>query len=340
MAFFNLKNVPLETKWYVIKKECEPFGSVDSVRLNPDRNDASKLFGNIRFDVIEDKQGFLDYCKERGFTVWESEDRKKGTNAAPHTKQKNSSQKTQHKNNHNKTGHRQNTGQDNRKKTSIANPSFYFYKDDAYGRDITDFVLKQNHAKLFGIEGAEGFSLTTVYPGLLVGSGYTHPKLKSNDDDFQLGFFFDHTTGLPLISGSSIKGALRSVLENEVLAGALYEAQLVTLSLTPKQVVKTLFEEDGAVFYDAYIEKTDNEGKRIFGEDYITSHHSDETGGALKEPNPVRFLKVLPNVTFRFQFSFKKRENVQACLELFEAILLDFGVGAKTNVGYGQFQKV
>ena len=329
MAFYYLNKVSKDLDKKALEAFCRKYGKLKFVGdIRDDKRHIGYSSTIASFHAMEDQDAFETACKQKGIKPILKQDAKT-----------NSSQKTQHKNNHNKTGHRQNNGQDNRKKATIANPSFYFYKDDAYGRDITDFVLKQNHAKLFGIAGAEGFSLTTVYPGLLVGSGYTHPKLKSNDEDFQLGFFFDHTTGLPLISGSTIKGVLRSVLENEVLAGTLYAAQLATLSLTPKQLVETLFEGDGAVFYDAYIEKTDNEGKKIFGEDYITSHHSDEKGGALKEPNPVRFLKVLPNVTFRFQFSFKKRENVQTSLALFEAILLDFGVGAKTNVGYGQFQK-
>lgn len=331
MAFYYLNKVPKDLDKKALETLCKQYGKLKFVGdIRDDFRNHGFCSTIAVFHTLENTDLFEEACKQKGIRPVLKKD----------TQNNSSNNNIKHKNtHHHKTGKPQNTQHDKRPKATIANPSFYFYKDDAYGRDIADFVLKQNHAKLFSIEGTEGFSLTTIYPGLLVGGGYTHPKLKSNDDDFQLGFFFDHTTGLPLISGSSIKGVLRSVLENEELAGTLYEAQLATLSLTPKQVVEILFEEDGAVFYDAYIEKTDNEGKKIFGEDYITSHHSDDEGGALKEPNPVRFLKVLPEVTFRFQFSFKKRENVQVRLELFEAILLDFGVGAKTNVGYGQFRK-
>jgi len=53
--------------------------------------------------------------------------------------------------------------------------------------------------------------LTTVYPGLLIGSGYPHES--SVIGELKLGFHFDYTTGLPVIPGSSIKGVLRDAFE-------------------------------------------------------------------------------------------------------------------------------
>jgi len=64
--------------------------------------------------------------------------------------------------------------------------------------------------------------------------------------------------------------------------------------------------------------------------------------GIFKNPTPIRFLKIAPNVTFTFQFKLKDScfENNQKItpnekIELFKKILLDFGIGAKRNVGYG-----
>ena len=50
------------------------------------------------------------------------------------------------------------------------------------------------------------FDLVTTYPGLLIGSGYSHEV--HGKDGLKLGFYFDHTTGLPIIPGSSVKGVL------------------------------------------------------------------------------------------------------------------------------------
>jgi len=53
---------------------------------------------------------------------------------------------------------------------------------------------------------------------------------------------------------------------------------------------------------------------------------------------PLRFIKVLPDVTFRFDFELtdgileKERKTI-----LFAQILSDLGIGAKSNVGYGKF---
>ena len=51
--------------------------------------------------------------------------------------------------------------------------------------------------------------LTTTYPGLLSGVGISHETGKLGE--FKLGFSFDHTTGLPYLPGSTVKGNLRHV---------------------------------------------------------------------------------------------------------------------------------
>ena len=59
--------------------------------------------------------------------------------------------------------------------------------------------------------------LNTTYPGLLIGSGYIHEIGSTNiENELKLGFFFDHTTGLPIIPASSVKGLLRSAFKKAV----------------------------------------------------------------------------------------------------------------------------
>jgi CRISPR-associated protein Cmr6 len=81
----------------------------------------------------------------------------------------------------------------------------------------------------------------------------------------------------------------------------------------------------------------------VLADDYLTPHHpGDKKMGQFKDPIPIWFLKVKPKVGFTFQFFFQDsraipgltKEHKQA---LCRAILLDWGIGAKTNVGYGQF---
>lgn len=305
MAFFMLFDVPKSENYRELKKELVKFGTIKFFKLNPDKNNKDFQFGQIDYKEV-DKDQLLAFLKSKKIKSKEKESTDKKDN---YQKKSEAVTKQTH------------AGFENK---NIENPSFYFYKDKNYGKDIENFQLKHNYEELFSFKDANTFELSTIYPGLLVGSGYSHPKPKGNDDDFQLGFFFDHTTGLPLISGSSIKGLLRSVCEKKGFMDDVY--------VDETQIPMAIFEDGKTVFYDAFIVATKNENKAIFGSDYITSHYSDELNGEFKDPNPIKFLKILPEVTFRFQFRCEKKY-----MDIFRKIILDFGLGAKTNVGYGKF---
>lgn len=201
------------------------------------------------------------------------------------------------------------------------------------------------------IQGIKSFELKTCYPGLLCGVGYHHEinkpadekgkKVEGDKEDdapevYNLGMYFDYTSGLPVIPGSSIKGMLRSAIEEwNFLAD--YKPNS---GVTREEIIKTVFEGEGLsiydrdIFLDAIPIKADN---KLFGEDYITHHPNP-----LQNPNPVRFLRVNPGVTYKFRFILKahgEKLTVDFKTKLFEAIICTFGLGAKTNVGYGQFVK-
>lgn len=261
-------------------------------------------------------------------------------------------------------------------------------KDTLANRNET--ILKRTFAPctdIFSLKTQDGFPLKINYPGLLMGSGYTHEAAFVNKDDkneaFKIGFFFDHVTGMPCIPGHSVKGALRAAfpnhkdekykkekssmivdmlkkskvdpearfelyLEKRKISGASYSdllfsellGEIIFEGQEPYQFKNgaflyeqiSLYRKD--IFYDAYISKG---GKSLYylAIDYITPH-SDP----LKDPNPVKFLKILPEVEIHFQFDLKDTLiNEKEKEMLFKKILLDFGIGAKTNVGYGQFEE-
>jgi len=246
------------------------------------------------------------------------------------------------------------------------NASFQYYISENFGKDLH----KKNIGELLGITsntldnrvkicnipyleyfmicGAMSFSLKTTYPGLIIGAGYNHPageKEEGRSSDFQLGFYFDHTTGMPVIPGSTVKGILKSVFPKEEDAEEIKKEKLIYINviLNKNNLLKhgnweRLFEK-GNIFYDAYISGMPENGK-IFAEDYITPH----TKGPFKNPIPIRFLKIAPEITFTFQFKLKDGHledgqiiTASEKLTLFKKILLDFGIGAKRNVGYGNF---
>lgn len=204
------------------------------------------------------------------------------------------------------------------------------------------------------------FELTTNYPGLAIGLGYSHSTGRS-DEEFKLGFFFDHTTGLPVIPGPSIKGRLRSFFpgryansqrQKEVAAHLLaILSQLKKRGIIQSEATEdslpaleaAIFEGEGLkdmgpliqdTFFDAYPSRSANRSSYFIDTGAITPHSHP-----LKEPNPLRILKILPGVAFRFQFRLNNYGGLMAEEKkaLFQYLLLEYGMGAKTATGFGQF---
>lgn len=216
------------------------------------------------------------------------------------------------------------------------------------------------------------FRLETTYPGLITGTGISHETNKLGE--CKLGLQFDYTLGLPCVLGSSVKGVLRSMfpenkkekeesrieyiksiwnneLRNSTEGLELTEEDVVELcnvifdgldvketnsksNTEKKNIYLPIRERD--IFFDASVFMIK---KDLLGLDYITPHKE-----VLKNPTPIQFMKIMPSVTFEFAFRLSDtilKRGVKFTgddkLKLFERILLDVGIGAKTNVGYGQF---
>lgn len=200
----------------------------------------------------------------------------------------------------------------------------------------------------------ETFNLKTTYPGLLIGSGVSHGV--TSEADIKVGLQFDYTTGLPYIPGSSIKGVLRSVFPDPNLSKEDNESRIEYLRIKLKEITgkewknedisslrKKLFEEGENsslrdIFFDALMVGTSSKDKLFLGNDYITPHKNP-----FDDPTPIQFIKVLPDVEFRFSFQLnanipelKQKERIL----LYKKILLDWGVGAKVNLGYGDLVEI
>ena len=232
----------------------------------------------------------------------------------------------------------------NKEKPKRPNIGWLFYNDYFKGLDYRQLesdankdtikvkvenVLKQGFSRpVYASIAQNSFELQTTYPGLLLGSGNTH-ALPSLEGQAILGFHFDYTSGLPEISGSSIKGVPKSAFTCKAYIQEILKDETLDIEALKKEIF-----ENNDVFFDAFIVKSGKENK-ILGDDYITPHKEPT-----KNPVPLRFIKVLPEVTFRF--GFKLSDGLISCekkLALFQEIILDFGLGAKTNVGYGKFTK-
>lgn len=270
---------------------------------------------------------------------------------------------------------------------------------DELKKDRTEELFKEKNKEIiqtsYDISFFNGshssFDLYTTYPGLLLGSGYGHEV--SAKGEFKLGFFFDYTTGLPIIPGSSIKGVLRSVfpdikddqLKNEVdkvrvawlmslfnniedpdflvkyyepvslndvtdteiekwinITLEIFEGVKDNSKTKPQEKFYSIYKRD--IFHDAVL-KSAGKDNLIVGEDALAPHVKDNMTyeqSMLHNPVPIPFMKVLPQVGFGFYFDVKNsalepKLTAEKKIKLFQKILLTLGIGAKTNVGYGQF---
>lgn len=186
-------------------------------------------------------------------------------------------------------------------------------------RALLDTVYDRHYQALVAAAipcSATRLELTTMYPGLLAGSGLSHGV--KMDEDIKIGFQFDHTTGLPYIPGSSVKGVLRSCFPEDeqdksrisYIRQVLSWAKKEDVDASDKQIValtKQLFAEETSttkrcIFFDAFITKAD---KTFIGSDYITPHLKP-----LSNPIPIQFIKILPKVTFTFAFLFPKAKRM------------------------------
>lgn len=289
----------------------------------------------------------------------------------------------------------------------------YIDDDGYYHSGKNQIILEQEFDRslselLSVILPQEKLRFKTIYPGLTLGTGYTHET--GEPGEFKLGFFFDHATGYPCIPGSTVKGCLRGmfpqkerenvadkpekyhylaseirklkgfseeiILKNDL--GEKFDQQLTEKRMqfidflerelfdgekperigdgTPKKKdekisYKPLCVYERDIFFDGYIVSTNHpairrstydNAKPFIGEDYITPHLNRKKPemSPFTNPVPLMFLKILPEVTIQFQFDIKDGLlSKQQKEELFRRLLLDFGIGAKTNVGYGQFDE-
>ena len=218
------------------------------------------------------------------------------------------------------------------------------------------FVPYDFTRELKGVEGYKDFCLFTQYPGLLIGIGNEHNL--ALDGGVKCGFAFDHVTGLPYISGSSLKGMLRSCFGRKNTPNVEEHRNYIRVFLHKEQLNVEKLEQDIFENNDMFIGAYPDMDKRraLLEKEYVTPATPDFYSGyydrlshslgelqKFKNPVPINFIKVKPNTKFKFVFILHD-SNIDGVLisaadklELFQSLILESGIGAKTNTGYGRF---
>lgn len=207
--------------------------------------------------------------------------------------------------------------------------------------------------------GFDSIRMRITAPGLIIGMGLSHGT--SDNEAVKTGLQFDYTSGLPVIPGSSVKGVIRSAFPNDnddesrmryifdILKGLSvisdHDALLENYKgfiLRLRDNMFGLADKKGMdVFADALV--VGHGGlSNVIAEDYLTPH----TGGLLDPPIPIRIVKVCTGVIFSFCYKFSSfqedgmRITADKKKNICTSILEDFGIGAKTNVGYGCLKRL
>ncbi len=206
-----------------------------------------------------------------------------------------------------------------------------------------------SYEELNKLDDIVSFRLKTCAPGLLIGIGNAHGT-KGEKEDIQMGMSMDYVTGYPYIPGSTVKGIIRSAFkkfkeEISKWLGGKYESGEKDLKDLEKQlfepVSKKDFEEKD-LFFDAYIVDTMQSGQKILDTDNITPHidKKNPAESIFKSPDAVTtMLKVRPDVVFEFKIRIsgdgKIKDSEKNRRDLYQSLLCELGIGAKTNLGYG-----
>ncbi len=169
-----------------------------------------------------------------------------------------------------------------------------------------------------------------------------------------------HIFGVPFIPGTALKGVVSSyyIERNRENLTKGMEVANSQRKRENKREYKTL--EEYAMNEDAnYIELFGNEnqkGKLTFLDAYPTTfpnleidimnpHFGDYYDGKTPpadwlSPKPIKFLTVAKDTEFIFAFKTDKSNLIPEVKTLIKESLQDFGIGAKTSVGYGYFKNM
>ncbi len=202
----------------------------------------------------------------------------------------------------------------------------FFYQE--WEKDYSQFIDEHNESicTLFNKENLIKLDLKTSYY-LLIGS---------EESIYETSIRLHHIYGFPYIPSSAIKGTFRNYIINTA-----YEKSEKKALACPKfiEIFGSQDNEGKVIFFDAF--PKDKPSLKI---DILNPHYKDYYDGKsaptdTQNPVPVKFLTV-KNTSFTFIIGFKenKLNEIEDIKKSFKECLKDFGIGAKTSVGYGDME--
>lgn len=175
----------------------------------------------------------------------------------------------------------------------------------------------------------KGLSVTLltckVSDALVCGIGDEHPLENS--------LRLDHCTGLPYIPSSSIKGVAKFAAEFDEKIDERTKDREANIFGTQDQVGKIQFWDGFPVGVPALkIDIMNNHFQAYYGDPSGKTAPSDDMN-----PIPVPFIVVDSDSAFYFPVVAPDQDTLRRAIEFLKKALEEWGVGAKTSVGYGMF---
>ena len=216
---------------------------------------------------------------------------------------------------------------------------------DQYGNckeKIIDFLsTKHSEQKIFLLANYNFFHIlevtaTTKTP-LITGIGQSHPT--------EVGITLDFNLGIPYIPASTVKGLLRYNTTLNYLIN--YPTNGIKIDDTDIKEVAYYFggqENSGSmIILDAYPKDVPELVADVMTPHYSNYYQKGEPPADYNNPVPIKFLAVNKGTKFVFRFLIPKKDESNKDLENIKTVvtkmLTEEGVGAKTALGYGLFNK-
>ncbi|MGI5992796.1 MAG: type III-B CRISPR module RAMP protein Cmr6 [Methanosarcina sp.] len=176
-----------------------------------------------------------------------------------------------------------------------------------------------------------------------------------NESVYETAIALHHIYGIPYISGSALKGVVRSyiILENfsknengdidlkNAEARALKDQGFCDLFGCPKESFYGESRQGKVIFFDALPLSEPIIEPEIMNPHY-SEYYSDNSNTVppadYHDPKPIFFL-IVKDMKFEFTVGSKNTNLLSVAYDCMSKALKEHGIGAKTSVGYGYFEE-
>ena len=161
---------------------------------------------------------------------------------------------------------------------------------------------------------------------LVVGHGASHPQ--------EISMTLHHIYGIPYIPGGAVKGVTRHWI---ILSKFGNNEKNAEQDEAFQKIFGTQKQQGNIIFMDALSINEANLKLDIMNPHYPDYYSNNIPPADWQQPKPIKFLTV-ERTTFHFVLLSKDECLIRTAKEWLEDALKNFGIGAKTSLGYGIFE--